>query len=141
MAIVESKLYHGTLKFDPAGSIKDWSCQVRNCRITPTHNKGDSVETLCGDLTLPVPTSTWVIQGTIVSDFAAESSGSIVRWALAQHGTDHDFELLPNNSSGTDKITGTCRVVALELGGDVNSRIEVDFSFDMDDEPTYVAVA
>lgn len=140
MPVVESRIRNGTLVFTLSGT-KAWSCQVLDVRCTPSFSKGDSVETLCGDLTVPATETTWVLKGKIVSDFAGESTASIVRWCLDNADEQATFVFLPNDSSGTDTIGGTVTVLPLELGGEVNSRIEVPFEFDMTAAPVYTPVA
>lgn len=139
MAVVESRIRNGTLTFDGSPD-KVWSCQVLDCRCTPTHTTGDQVETLCGDQTTPTTETTWVLKGKIVSDFAAEASGSVVRWTHQEAGNVWNFDFLPNDGAGTDSITGDCTILPLELGGEVNTRIELDFEFPMTGAPTYTPV-
>lgn len=127
MAITESKLKSGVLTFDPdgagAGAPVDFSCQPTNVRISPKHDEdGDTVETLCGDVLGAEETRTDSLLITAIQDFDDPDGFQSFSW-------DHDREAIPFSwkpSATSPTYTGTVKVRALEVGGDVNKRLTVD---------------
>jgi len=137
MAVIESKLKTGKLLLGTAPGV-EYACQQTNVRIVPEHNEdGDTQETLCGDVLTPVTTTTWSLQGTAIQDWDAPSTDdSFVKYSWENNGTTVDFSWQPN--AGATTITGQVTVRALELGGDVNTRITSDFEWPIAGEPTVV---
>jgi hypothetical protein len=136
MAVVESKLKTGKLLLGTTPGV-EYGCQQTNVRIVPTHNEdGDSVETLCGDVLAPSTTTTWTLNGTAIQDWDAPGGISFTQYSWEHNGEIVDFSWQPNAS--TTKFTGKVTVRALELGGDVNTRITSDFEWPLSGEPTVV---
>lgn len=136
MAVVESKLKTGSLKLGTAPGT-EFGCQETNVRITPEHNEsGDTVETLCGDTLTASTTTSWTLNGTAIQDWDAPTGTSLVQYSWAHDGETVDFVWKPN--AGSTSFTGKVTVRALELGGDVNTRITTDFSWPMAGKPTTV---
>lgn len=135
--ITESKLKTGMLIL--GGSVVgvgafDFACQATNVRVAPSHNDaGDPVETLCGDSTSPSTQTTWALQGTSIQDF--DDAAGFLWYAF-----DHNLQTVPfswtPNVDGGSVITGDVQVRALEIGGDVNTRITSDFDWPINGEPT-----
>src|SRR3982751_2305588 len=122
MAVHESKLKTGKLLLGTAPGV-EYACQQTNVRIVPEHNEeGDEVETLCGDVLTPSTTTTWSLQGTAIQDWDAPGTGvSFIKYSWQNNGLTVPFSWQPN--AGATTVTGTVTVRALELGGDVNTRI------------------
>lgn len=136
MPVVESKLKTGSLKLGLAPGT-EFGCQETNVRITPEHNEaGDPTETLCGDVLTASTTVTWTLNGTAIQDWDAPGGVSIVQYSWAHDGETVPFEWKPN--AGATLFTGNVTIRALELGGDVNTRITTDFSWPMTGKPTTV---
>jgi hypothetical protein len=134
MAVTESKLKTGKLLLGTAPGV-EYACQQTNVRVVPTHNEeGDQVETLCGDLLTPSTTTSWSLQGTAIQDWDATSGISFTKYSWQNNGLTVPFTWQPN--AGTTSITGTVTVRALELGGDVNTRITSDFDWPIAGQPT-----
>jgi hypothetical protein len=130
MAIVESKLKTGKLTLGGTGSPVtggvEFACQATNVRIAPTFNDtGDPVETLCGDTLAPDTTTDWALQGTSIQDF--DSPDGFIQFSWENNLVNTPFTWQPNASSVS--YTGTVQVRALEVGGDVNTRITTDFDW------------
>ena len=140
MTINESRLHNGTLTLGPVGTGNiDMSCQLTNVVITSAYSDdGDPVTTLCGDQK-PAPRKLdgRKLEGTFVQDFdLPEASGGIVDYLW-----NHDLEVVaftftPDETPLT--ITGnvTIEVPASTYGGDVNTRITSDFSWNIEGDPT-----
>jgi len=136
MAVVESKLKTGSLKLGTAPGT-EFGCQETNVRITPEHNEsGDPTETLCGDVLTAATTVTWTLNGTAIQDWDAPGGVSIVQYSWAHDGETVPFTWKPN--AGATTFTGNVTIRALELGGDVNTRITTDFAWPLAGKPTTV---
>ena len=134
MAIHESKLKTGKLLLGTAPGV-EYGCQATNVRIVPTFNDvGDAVETLCGDSLTPATETVWALQGTHIQDWDAPGGVSIVQYSWANNLSEVDFTWTPNAS--TASITGKVQVRALEMGGDVNTRLTTDFDWPISGTPT-----
>jgi len=133
MAVVESKLKTGKLLLGTAPGV-EYACQQTNVRVVPEHNEeGDAVETLCGDVLSPSTTTSWSLQGTAIQDWDAPGGVSFIQYTWEHNGETVDFSWSPNESATV--IAGQTVVRAVELGGDVNTRITSDFEWPINGEP------
>lgn len=133
MAVHESKLKTGKLLLGTAPGV-EYACQQTNVRVVPEHNEeGDTVETLCGDVLTPSTVTTWSLQGTAIQDWDAPGGTSFVQYSWEHNGETVPFSWEPNDSSTA--ISGDCTVRAVEMGGDVNTRITTDFEWPIAGEP------
>jgi len=127
MTIKESRVKNGVLTFDVdgegTGAPVSFACQATNVRISPSHDEdGDPIETLCGDVIGADETRTDTLAITAIQDF--DDPAGFQEWSW-----DHDREAVtftwqPNPEART--YSGTVKVRALEVGGDVNKRLTVD---------------
>jgi hypothetical protein len=132
--IHESKLKQGKLLLGTAPGV-EYACQATNVRVVPSFNEeGESVETLCGDTLAPSTTTSWALQGTHIQDWDAPGGMSIVQYSWINNLQTVPFTWNPN--AGTTAITGNVQVRALEMGGDVNTRITSDFDWPITGQPT-----
>lgn len=123
MTIRESKLKSGTLTFTVGAEAASFACQATNVRISPKHDEdGDALETLCGDVIGAEETRTDSLLITAVQDFDDPEGFQSFSWDNDR--TSVPFTWQPNATSPT--YTGTVKVRALEVGGDVNKRLTVD---------------
>ena len=123
--ITESRLKEGTLTLG-ATPGEDFSCQVTNCRLTPSaEDDGDDTETLCGDVLAAGKKITYVLAGTAIQDFD-EPTGFVSY--CHTHATE-SVEFSWNPSAASPTYSGTVVIVPVELGGDVNTRLTTDFEF------------
>jgi hypothetical protein len=137
--INESRLINGTLQLGPTGTETDFSCQITNVRITSAYSDdGDSVTTLCGD-TKPPPRKLdgHKLEGTLVQDF--DATGSVIAYLWANDLAVVQYTYTPNDTTTCPVITGTVmiEIPAETFGGDVNKRITSDFSWNMQEKPTF----
>jgi hypothetical protein len=132
--IHESKLKSGKLLLGVAPGV-EYACQATNVRVVPTFNEeGEAAETLCGDTLAPSTTTTWALQGTHIQDWDAPGGLSIIQYSWINNLTTVPFTWNPN--AGTTAIAGNVQVRALEMGGDVNTRITSDFDWPISGTPT-----
>lgn len=142
MTIKESRLHNGTLNLGPTGTGQiDMSCQLTNAVINSAYDDdGDPVTVLCGD-TKPAPRKLTgrKLEGTFIQDFDyPEAQGGLVDYIW-----NHDLEVVaysfvPDDGDTAPTITGTLMLEVPEetYGGDVNTRITSDFSWNLQEEPT-----
>lgn len=134
MTITESRLKNGTLTFGTAPG-DDFSCQATNVRLTPSYeDDGDALETLCGDTIAPGKKGTYVLAGTVIQDFDDTTGFQNYTWLNETQSVT--FSWKPNDVTTGPTITGTVVMVAVEIGGDVATRLTTDFEFDCQGKPT-----
>lgn len=128
MTIVESRLKEGILTFgDEPDTETVFACQATNVRVTPTYDDdGDPVTTLCNDSIPAGKKETWVIAGTSIQDF--DNPVGFLAYCYNNAMMTVAFTWQPNPNAPT--YSGQCVIVALEEGGDVNSRLTTDWEFD-----------
>ena len=141
MAIVESRLKDGVLKLGVTPDEIDFSCQVTNVRINSSYDDdGDAIETLCGD---QIPAGRKLggraLAGTVIQDWTAAPTASIVKYVWAHDLEVVDFTYTPNELA--DTISGKLRleVPSETYGGDVNTRITSDFEWSITEELVFTA--
>lgn len=132
MPIVSSRVKEGQLTFGGATPVADFSCQPSNIRLTPTTDTEDPLETLCGDSIAGTGKTTWQMQGSAVQDF--DDVDGFVAFCFDNNGDTVPFTWKPNATSPTT-WTGNLIVQAVEIGGDVNTRLTTDFTFDINGTP------
>ena len=134
MTITESRLKTGTLTIgDDTGGTTTFSCQATNVRVTPSYDDdGDAIETLCGDSVPAGKRESWVLAGTSVQDF--DDPDGFLAFCYLNAMDTVAFEWQPNPEAPT--WAGSCVVVAVEEGGDVNTRLTTDWEFDVVGRPT-----
>lgn len=131
MTITESRLKEGTFTLgDETGT--GFACQATNVHVTPSYDSdGDAVETLCGDEIPEGKKESWVIGGTSIQDF--DDPAGFLTYCYEHAMETTPFSWQPNVNAPT--YSGDCVVVALEEGGDVNSRLTTDWEFDVVGRP------
>jgi hypothetical protein len=133
MTIVESRVKQGVLTFGEDAESSDFSCQPTNVRVTPSYDDdGDQLETLCGDVIPPGKKESWVLAGTAVADF--DNPEGFLSYCFDNRMMTVPFKWQPN-ITGAPTWSGNVVIVALEEGGDVNTRITSDFEFDLSGTP------
>lgn len=138
MPIKSYKMGDGTFKLGPAG-VQDASCQVTNLRVECSENvtTTDAVDVLCGEQ-LPAEdtvTLSWQLSGNVVQDIAA---ADLVSYTWTNASDEVAFEFVPNTTEAR-KVTGVVRLIPLTLGGDVKSRPQADFTWQIIGTPVLAA--
>ena len=128
MAVVDSRVRYGSLTI---GGVV-FSCQPTSAAIEPSNDTGggeDSVEVLCGD-TLSAAASATLTANlvlTAIQDFTSDGD-SLVGHSWANNGVTEDFLWCPTNDP-QDEWSGKVTVQAINVGGEVNTRITSDVSW------------
>ena len=124
MPITDSRVKTGSLVFDPTGTPVDVSCQPTAVSIQPQNTTGteDIVEVLCGD-TID-DSSQGALEANLVltsiQDFT--NSSGLIAYSWQENGNPVEFEWSPTSDPG-DTWSGTCVMQAMEVGGEVSTRL------------------
>lgn len=134
--IVESRLKKGTLTIGDGDTGTAFACQATNVRVSPSYDDdGDTVETLCGDTIPAGKKETWTLAGSSIQDF--DDTDGFLAYCYEHAMELQPFTWQPNPAAPT--WAGQVVVLALEEGGDVNSRLESDWEFECAGRPTRTA--
>lgn len=125
MPVTDSRVKNGSLSL--GGSL--FSCQPTAVSIVPENEGGDedTLEVLCGDVLTDATnaTLTATLNITAVQDFTAASGQSLVAYSWANNNKEVAFEWSPTPDA-QDKWVGKVVVQALEIGGEVATRLTTD---------------
>lgn len=118
------------------GPLFDFSCNQRAVKLVPTFTTGTGVTTICGTKIKPATKTTWTLTGNAVSDFQDEQG--FILFAHQYDGYFMAFEWATSPSSALWR--GLVRIRALPVGGDVDKRLMVPWSWQLQGPPTRVLV-
>lgn len=140
MAIRSYKVGPGTLTLTPpAGAAFDATAQLTSCTVewSESTTSEDTITTLSNETIAGSDTASYAAKlgGKVLQDL--ETAG-FVAFTWANKGVVCTFTFKPLNTAQS-KITGSCRVIPLTVGGDVKSRPDSDFSWACPVDPQLVA--
>ncbi len=128
MTIRNYKLGPGTLTLNP-GAAFEMNTQLKNARVEWSENVSseDAVDVLSGEQLAGDEDASYTakLAGNVLQDL--EDTG-LVAFTWENMGLEVPFTFTPRTDVGT-AVSGTVRIVPLNLGGDVKSRPESDFSW------------
>lgn len=131
MPIEDSRLKGGTLTLDAQPFAK----QMTSVSLEPSEDtEGDPVETLDGSTIEADEVTSWVLNLGAIQDF--DDPAGFVEFARAQRGELVPFSWKPNNTAEAPTYTGTVRVRAVTIGGDVAGRLTTSKAWAVVGEPT-----
>ena len=129
MAVYQTQLGPGVLDIGEVGTLTNFATQVTAATLKPKTDEGDDIAVLSGDVVGGDITESWTLEGTLLQDFGhPDSPKSLSEWTFTNRGKNFPFVFTPNNT-GNKKITGTIRISATDIGGDVKKRNTSDFVF------------
>jgi hypothetical protein len=127
MPTTGSRLGPGKLTIGTAPN--DYSYQITNTRLEPTVEENEARGTLAEPTRAPTTKTTWALAGTVIQDWELESPQGFVEFCRVEDGNEHPFTFVPNTVVAK-QYTGTCRVTAVIIGGEiVDDDSTSDFSF------------
>lgn len=131
MPVKVSKLKDGTLTLDGTA----FATQATNVRLVPPDQpKGNDVgEVLSGDPLPPESEDPWTLVMTAIQDF--EDPAGFVNFTWVNQGESVPYTWAPSGATGPS-FTGTVTIWPVELGGDVNKRLDVDAEWNLGEKPT-----
>lgn len=136
MPIESYKIFEGTLTIG-AGPL-DASAQVQSAAVIPSEKvkETDPEPVLSGDELEGSSSAslTYRLKGKFLQDGTA---GGVVAYSWTNAGDEVAFVLTPNDDA-SPTITGTVRVIPLQIGGDVSKtdRAKSDFDWQIIGTPT-----
>lgn len=131
------KLGPGTLTLGTDPDDNEFSMQLTNCRVEPTESANDNLDLLDGTTLDGGADYTFTLQGTAVQDLVAEG---FTDYTWQNMGVTVAFEFVPVTAR-VAKVTGSCRVVPVTIGGDVKQRNISDFTFQCIGTPDFTPAA
>lgn len=124
MPITESRLKNGQLTLNGVA----FTTQASNVTLSPDVNEeGDTLETLSGDTILPEERTAWTLGVEAIQDFT--DPAGMVAFCFENAGDVVDFLWRPGPSGESPTYAGSVKVRAVEIGGDVNSRLSTSAEF------------
>lgn len=133
MAVKAHKLGPGSMKFGATGTSQEFAAQMTNGRISPSLEEEDNIDVLNGETLDGDDSITWVVAGTLLQSY---DKAGLLHWAFENRLAKLPFDFVPNNDESDYGWRGTCKIVPLEVGGDVKTRNTSDFEFKIIGEPT-----
>lgn len=121
-APTDSRLGPGTLVIDGLAV----GVQASNVRLVPTHTETDGTPTLSDPTPVSEVTTTWALQGTAIQDWSDPSG--FIEFCREMNNTTQTFSWTPNTAAGVT-YSGSCKVKAVEFGGDVAVQTTTDWEF------------
>ena len=131
MPTIDSRLGPGTLTL----GTTDFGVQISNVSLVPSHNTTDGTPTLGVPTPAAEATTTWALKGSAIQDW--EDVAGFVEYCRANNNVEVAFAWEPNTGK-TVSYSGLCKVLAVEIGGDVNTQITTDFEFAVTGAPAPV---
>ena len=122
----------GTLTLGATGTTYQFAAHTTATTLTPSYSDGDVLDLLDGSQEREQDEETWTLDGTIRQQLEVDA---IEDWCLEHAGEEVPFEFTPVNSV-SKSYTGTCRIRAVNIGGDVKTKNTSDFSFPVLGKPT-----
>lgn len=127
MAISDvKKLGPGLLSIGEAGTLREFSQQLKACSVKFDSDKDDDTDVLSGDTIAGEKRYTSQLTGTVLQDLLVDG---LVGWTWAQKGNQFPFTFVPDKA-GSMQVKGTVTVDPLDLGGDVKKKNESEFEWD-----------
>lgn len=134
MPITESKIKSGSLILG-AGETESavFNTQATNVSLSPkSKDAGEPVEVLDGSQLASDATTEWSLKAKAIQDFTDPAG-------LQSYSWDHDGETVPYiwkpAGNAGPSFAGNVRVGALEVGGDVAKRLDVDVEWQLTGKP------
>ena len=126
MALTSHKLGPGFLTFGAVASEQEFGSQVTAATLEPSVDEEDNIPVLSGEEQDGDETESYVLSGSFLQDYSGMTS--LLVWCKTNAGTVLPFKFVPNSEGGL-QITGSVKIRAVSIGGDVKTRNTTDFEF------------
>lgn len=127
MPVLSYKMGPGTLSFGAGAQVA--SAQVTKCKVSASESvkKVDAIPTLSGDELPAEETATleWKLDATVIQSLLA---AGFVSYSWVNAGDEVSFIFDPSTAEDR-RVTGTVRVVPVDIGGDVSARNTSDLTW------------
>lgn len=126
MTVQAHKLGPGLLTLGEVSTEEEFGSQITNARIEPSVDEEDNIPVLSGEEVDGEETETWILAGSFLQDYTGMDSTLV--WCKTNAGKILPFTFVPNSEQGL-QITGTVKIRAVQIGGDVKTKNTTDFEF------------
>lgn len=114
----------GKITFGATGTLYQFAAHATAAYLEPSYSDGEVVDFLDGSSDREADEESWVFGGTVRQGL---EDASIEDWCLKNAGKVEPFVFEPINDG--KKYTGTARIRAIKIGGDVKKKNTSDFAF------------
>jgi hypothetical protein len=121
----------GTFSIGSVGTPLDLTAQVTSLSVKFSEEVDDSVPTLSGESLEGEATYPATLEGTLIQDL---TEAGMFDYTWTNKGSIVPFTFTPSTAAGRS-VTGSCRVVPLDIGGDVKVKNTVDFTWAVIGDP------
>ncbi|MGO3662423.1 hypothetical protein [Microbacterium gubbeenense] len=122
----------GTLTLGAVGDMRQFAAHTTATSLVPSYSDGDVLNLLDGSTETEVDEETWALEGTFRQELETDA---IEDWCLTHAGEEMTFTFTPVDSV-SKSYTGTVKIRAVNIGGDVKTKNTSDFSFPLNGRPT-----
>ncbi|MGO2110137.1 MAG: hypothetical protein ACTH31_00825 [Pseudoclavibacter sp.] len=122
----------GTLTLGASGDLRQFAAHTTATSLVPSYSDGDVLNLLDGSTETEVDEETWSLEGTFRQQLETDA---IEDWCLTNAGEEMTFTFTPVDSV-SKSYTGTVKIRAVNIGGDVKTKNTSDFSFPLNGRPT-----
>ncbi|MGO3371187.1 hypothetical protein [Microbacterium gubbeenense] len=122
----------GTLTLGASGDLRQFAAHTTATSLVPSYSDGDVLNLLDGSTETEVDEETWALKGTFRQQLETDA---IEDWCLTNAGEEMTFTFTPVDSV-SKSYTGTVKIRAVNIGGDVKTKNTSDFSFPLNGRPT-----
>lgn len=125
MTIKADRLGPGTLTLGEVGSTREFGSQVSKLELTPDDSDGDALVVLDGQEMTDDADDSATLEGEFYQEYGMDS---LVKWCWDHHRDEMPFTFVPD-TAGALTVSGICRIMRVNLGGDVKKRNTAKFAF------------
>lgn len=122
----------GTLTLGASGDMRQFAAHTTATSLVPSYSDGDVLNLLDGSTETEVDEETWALEGTFRQQLETDA---IEDWCLTNAGEEMTFTFTPVDAV-SKSYTGTVKIRAVNIGGDVKTKNTSDFSFPLNGRPT-----
>lgn len=122
----------GTLTLGASGDLRQFAAHTTATSLVPSYSDGDVLNFLDGSTETEVDEETWALEGTFRQQLETDA---IEDWCLTNAGEEMTFTFTPVDAV-SKSYTGTVKIRAVNIGGDVKTKNTSDFSFPLNGRPT-----
>lgn len=126
----------GLLTIGETGTLREFAGQCTAVSLEPSYSDGDVVPFLDGTEDREEDEETWTLSGTLQQQLIADA---LEDWCLENTGKTMPFTFTPVGDETDKHYSGSVRVRAVTIGGDVKSKNTSDFEFPMLGRPNLQA--
>jgi hypothetical protein len=129
------RLGPGSLKIGATGTEKEFAVQMTKAKLSGSVDAEDDINTLDGGTLAGAETETWELTGEVHQSYDVDS---LIAYCFENRFTKTGellpFTFIPLNS-GVQEWSGTLKVRALDVGGDVKKQNTSEFTFPLSGDP------